>query len=161
MLDKYKSGFTVEGNYNWLLISIWFGLRPTEIDSLRKIASWRIEKDKDLGIDVLWIYQSKLTSIEREKRWKPLPIIFPEQKLAVEIIKSGSFKRPLAKTLKKIFLNKRITCYAGRKGFIDLMLARNQRLEDISSWLGHQDIAITWRKYRNKKRVAFTQVKIA
>jgi integrase len=51
--------------------------------------------------------------------------------------------------------NGHITLRAGRKGFIDLMLDHGQSLEDISAWLGHQNIEMTWQKYRNKKRVSF------
>lgn len=35
--------------YNWLFISVWLGLRPSEIDSLtskKKMKNWRVEKDK-------------------------------------------------------------------------------------------------------------------
>lgn len=157
MLESAKKYLPSEENYNWLSLSVWFGLRPNEIDSLKKPGTWRLERDSQHKIEVLWVYQSKLTSIERDKRWKPIPVVFPEQKKALAVIRDGLFKRPTYKTMKQAFPKARITCYGGRKGFIDLMLDRNQKLEDISMWLGHQSIETTWRKYRNKRRVSFTK----
>jgi len=63
------------------------------------------------------------------------------------------------KYLRKIYPENKhyTTLYAGRKGFQDLMLNRGQRLEDISMWMGHQSIEMTWTKYRNRKRVSFTK----
>lgn len=149
-----QSSFKVE-QWNWLSVSVWFGLRPREIDQLKNTKNWRIEKID--GVDVLWVYQSKLTSIERSKRWKGIPCIFPEQKALLEVIRAAAVKRPILKTLHSILGTDRITLYGGRKGFVDLMLDRGQKLEDISMWLGHQSIEITWEKYRNKRRVSFTK----
>lgn len=139
--------------YNWLCISVWFGLRPIEIDGLKDQKNWRLERIR--GTNVLWIYQSKLTKIKREKRWKPIPCIFPEQINLLPVIKLGSFKRPLLKTLHRILKTDRIDLRGGRKGFTDLMFDRGQSLEDVSTWLGHQSIEMTWQKYRNKKRVSW------
>ena len=143
-------------NMNWLLLTIWFGLRPLEVDNLKNQSTWRVERDR--GVDVLWVYQSKLTSVERSKRWKPIPCILKEQKALLPIIKEGLFRKPLIKVLRNYFDNPKITLYGGRKGFIDLMLDRGQRLEDISSWLGHQSIEMTWKKYRNRRRVSWNKV---
>jgi integrase len=52
---------------------------------------------------------------------------------------------------------KSIFQYGGRKGFQDLMLNRGQKLEDISAWMGHQSIEMTWKRYRNRKRVKVTK----
>jgi hypothetical protein len=140
---------------NWLSITVWFGLRPLETDNLVKPGTWRIETLKD--VQILWVYQSKLRNLSRDKRWKGIPCIFKEQIQLLEVIKSGAIKRPILKTLTKSLGTDKITLYGGRKGFIDLMLDRGQKLEDISMWLGHQSIEITWKKYRNKKRVSYTK----
>jgi hypothetical protein len=143
-----------EKHYNWLSISLWLGLRPSEVDNCKKPKMFKttvVEKTS-----VAHIYQSKLTGISRDKRWKQIPLIFPEQLKCLEMIKSEQFKAPPLKKLHEVF--KGITKYGGRKGFVDLMLDRGQILEDISMWLGHQSIERTWAKYRNRKRVNFTKV---
>ncbi len=135
-------------NYNWLLMTVWFGLRPNEVD-LKKLKVGTID-----GLPVLSVYQTKLTSVARDKRWKIIPAIYPPQIELAEKLNTLEFKRPLMKTLRRVF-KQRITLYGGRKGFVDLMLDRGQSLEDISMWLGHQSIETTWRKYRNRKRVSW------
>jgi hypothetical protein len=153
--DKLK----VPGNYEWLAVSLWFGLRPEEVDQLmaKDSTQWYVERDRALGIDVLWVYQPKLVAIERDKRWKGIPVIFDRQKEALQFIIAGKLKTPLYKTMHAVFPDGHYTLRAGRKGFIDLMLDREQKLEDISMWMGHQSIETTWAKYRNKKRVSFTR----
>lgn len=137
--------------WNWMYISLFFGLRPNETDSLHKSKHWRIERDEDKNIDVLMVYQTKLTSIAKDKRWKPIPVYFKEQIEALALIKSGEFKRPLNKTLQRL-LEGQIETYSPRKGFTDLMLERGFDLEDISIFLGHQNINMTWRRYKDKKK---------
>lgn len=143
--------------YRWLHCSVWFGLRPSELDQLiedRQRRYWRVEPGE---VDVLWVYQPKLTSKPREKRWKPIPILFKEQMEALETIFQGSAQKPLTKTLKR-HLDGNFTLYAGRKGFVDLMLDRGQRLEDIAQWMGHSSIQMTWTRYKDKGRVHFLKV---
>lgn len=135
-------------NYNWLQVTIWFGLRPNEVD----LKKFRIDYHNKTPI--LCVYQTKLTSVSRDRRWKMIPCIYPEQLKALEFLDSD-IKRPLMKTMRRVFTKQRITLYGGRKGFVDLMLDRGQSLEDISMWLGHQSIETTWRKYRNKKRISW------
>jgi hypothetical protein len=119
-------------------LSIWLGLRPEEIDSLHDKSKFKIEFLKDKKISVIKVYQSKLQSISRDRRWKLIPLIFPEQTKCLEIIESGEFKRPLHKTVRK-YCGQGITLYGGRKGFVDLMLSLEQKLEDIST---------TWQSYK-------------
>jgi hypothetical protein len=148
----------LDENYKWLFISVWFGLRPKEISlMLTKKTSFRIERDIEKGVDILVVYQSKLTSIEQSRRWKFIPVICPEQKQALHFIKEGTFKVPRTKLLRQLTDGK-VALYGGRKAFTDLMLDKGQSLEDISSWLGHQSIEMTWKRYRNKKRVSFTPI---
>ncbi len=141
---------------NWLTLSVWFGLRPSEVDSLHDPKNYRVSTEN--GAEVLYIYQSKLTQMPREQRWKGIPCLYPEQTRSLVIAKRRAFKRPSSKGLKQALNDYKIDLYGGRKGFIDLMLDRNQKLEDISAWMGHQDISITWKKYRNKKRVSWSKV---
>ncbi len=69
---------------------------------------------------------------------------------ALKIIQSGEFKKPLNKTLKRLFEIDGIGAYSPRKGFTDLFLSRNYQLEDIATFLGHSSIETTWRHYKNK-----------
>ncbi|MBI3555219.1 MAG: hypothetical protein HY074_03010 [Deltaproteobacteria bacterium] len=166
MLEKQRGSLTVPGQYEWLAISVWFGLRPQEIDSLKKPKQWKLSSAVCQGVEVkvLMVYQSKLTSLQSEKRWKSIPVVYPEQEVALEYVKSGRFARPLAKTLKRTFPSTRITLYGGRKGFTDLMLERGQALEAVSSWLGHATIERTWRSYKRRDVVSFrpaVKIKVA
>lgn len=149
-LDK-KLGTLKPEHYNWLYLTVWLGLRPIEADSLHSSKNYRVEK---VGkVDVLFVYQSKLTSVDRAKRWKPIPLVQPEQRLCLPIIRGGIFKRPIASVMRHHFDG--VTLYGGRKGFTDLMLGRGQKLENISVWLGHMSIERTWRNYKDRQRVAF------
>lgn len=145
-------------NYNWLYLSVWLGLRPEEVDNLKNLNSFTVEMDDDQATSVLWVFQSKLTSVAEAKAWKPIPLIVPEQVKCIKIIEDGNFKRPLNKTLRKIFSEKRVTGYSGRKGFTDMMLTLGQGLEEISLWLGHTSIDTTWKSYKNKQQVRFKKV---
>lgn len=137
-------------NFNWLYLSVWFGLRPQEIDNLKNKESWRIETLIN-GRKILWVFQTKIVALPPEDRWKPIPIIFEQQKFGLRIIESQSFKRPLLKTMRRYF-DKGITLYGGRKGFSDLMLSRGQTLENISVWMGHSTIDRTWRSYKRRRK---------
>lgn len=145
-----------ENQYNWLMLSVWFGLRPEEVDSLKISNQVRIEFNIKTKLTVLHVYQSKLQSIAREKRWKQIPVIFEEQEQCIKIIQSENFKRPLNKIVRK-YVGRGITLYGGRKGFVDLMLSKGQQLIDISLWLGHKDISTTWQKYKDKNEIHFVE----
>jgi hypothetical protein len=143
-------------NYHWLHLSVFLGLRPEEVDSLKDKKTFRV--DAQDGTPILWVFQSKLVGVSEEEAWKPIPLILREQEMCLEIIASGDFKRPLNKTLRKIFTSKRITGYSGRKAFTDLMLSdagKNQNLEEISIWMGHKTIETTWKHYKQKQVVRF------
>jgi integrase len=162
MLEKIMHNLKPE-QYRWLYISVWLGLRPKEVDNLHRLKAsnklrYKLEKKNINGsvVNVISIYQSKLSSVSRENRWKHIPLFLPEQKKVLSFLKQ-EFRRPLNKTLKKL-TNKKITCYSGRKGFTDLMLDKNQELVNISAWLGHSSIEMTWKKYPNKERLDFKKV---
>lgn len=137
--------------YKWMCFSVWFGLRPEEIN---KIKTARIEL---LGeTQVLVVYQSKLVSLPREDRYKRIPAFLPGQQETLKFI-GDELKAPLVKTLRK-HLGIKCGQYGGRKDFEDLMETNGQQLLDYSAWMGHTDINMTWQKYRNKKRVHFTKI---
>ncbi|MCK6595083.1 MAG: hypothetical protein L6Q37_03275 [Bdellovibrionaceae bacterium] len=137
-------------NFNWVYISVWFGLRPQEVDNLHNPSLWRIET-LATGRKILWAFQTKIIALPPEDRWKPIPIIFEQQEFALRIIESEAFKRPLTKTIRKHF-GQGTTLYGGRKGFTDLMLSKGQALENISIWMGHSTMARTWRSYKRRRK---------
>lgn len=154
---KRKRSKLSEGNYNWLFVSVWFGLRPDEIDSLYdQRFGYKMAREKDTR--ALQIYQSKLKSVSEENRWKYIPIIFDEQRDALKLISSMELKRPLNKTLKKVF-ESNVRAYSGRKGFVDLMLENNRQIEEISAWLGHASIETTWKHYKSRSRITIMRAK--
>jgi len=146
-----------ECHYNWLYISVWLGLRPQEIDGLKNASSWKLTYNEKHKLDVLWIYQSKLKAISKEKRWKLIPLKYKEQKQALQIIKSQQFNRPLVKTITRV-LGDGYYLYSGRKGFTDLMLNKNHSIEEIASWLGHKSIKQTWESYKNRLELTYKNV---
>jgi integrase len=151
MLEKARSKL-LEEQYNWIYLSIWLGLRPSEVDRLAEP-----EGRKTWYVDggVLWIYQSKLSGLSAGERLKPIPLLLPEQKACVGLIHRKKFRRPLVKTMKR-YLGPNVNCYAGRKGFTDLMLSKGYSLEAISQWLGHRNLNRTWQNYKDKKKVLTT-----
>lgn len=152
-LESAKENF-VEDQYNWLYLSVWFGLRPKEVDNLKENS--KIMKDEADNY-ILWVYQTKIVSAPPMMRWKPIPIILPEQKVGLKIIKEQSFSRPLVKTVRR-YIGRNHTLYGGRKGFTDLMISKKQSLENISQWLGHSTIERTWKHYKNKLAVHYDEV---
>lgn len=156
-LRKAKDKLKPE-QYNWLLLSVWLGLRPEEVELLKTPKRYKIEYHTKKKVYVLHVYQSKLQSISEDKRWKFIPIIFPQQEQCIDIIKDQNFKKPIYKIMRK-YVGKGITLYGGRKGFVDLMLSLEQKLEDISMWLGHKDISTTWAHYKDKNEISYTPTK--
>lgn len=157
LLEAAKDRLKLE-QYNWLYLSVWLGLRPEEVEALRDPKKFKLEYSLKHKIHYIKIYQSKLKSVAADKRWKTIPLIFPEQSNVPSIIKSGAFVKPLNKIVRK-YVGAGITLYGGRKGFVDLMLSLGQRIEDISMWLGHKDISTTWKHYKDKEVINFTPLK--
>ncbi len=149
-LAKRKSALLPE-HYAWLALSLWFGLRPWEVDNLKNPKHRRVETHE--GKKVLFVFQTKLKSIAREKRWKWIPCLLPEQKETLKLIELAEFQRPLVKTV-HLHFGAKVNLYGGRKGFEALMTSHGYRLEDVSLWLGHQSIEQTWRNYKSKQRVS-------
>lgn len=138
--------------YNWLMISLWFGLRPNEIQT----DNYKVLSDIS-GVKVLCILMTKVLG-KKERRTKNIPILFDQQKKALGYLTSGEYKFPSAITVRK-YLGDGYTTYAGRKGFADLMLSLDQKFEHITIWLGHKDISTTFKSYKRKDIVQFTSVK--
>jgi hypothetical protein len=126
-----------------------FGVRPQEVDNLKKKELWKIEEFN--GKKVLWLFQTKIVALPYEDRWKPISIIFEEQEFALRIVEGQNFKRPLVKTVRRYF-GEGIDLYGGRKGFTDFMLSKDQVLENTSVWMGHSTLERTWRSYKQRKK---------
>ena len=151
-LAKAKSKLQ-KADYNWVWISLWFGLRPAEVDNLTDETKFRLEEDPARKLTVLWVYQPKLSSLPRDERWKLIPVLYKEQKEALRIVREEEFKRPLVKTL-EAHLKPGATPYAGRKGFHALMSAKGNTFEDISAWMGHRSLDRTWLDYVERLKVS-------
>jgi hypothetical protein len=143
-----SKGTIKKEQFNWLYLSVWFGLRPKEVDNLKSDELWKVEKNSG-RLTILWVFQTKMVALPREDRWKPIPILFEEQKFALRILEGQNFKRPLVKTVRRYF-GEGIDLYGGRKGFVDLMLSREQELENISVWMGHSSLERTWKSYKQR-----------
>ncbi len=144
----------------WVRFSIFFGLRPKEVDMLtlaNQESTWTIGRD-DKGMAYLSFYQSKLIRVERARRWKRIPCILPEQlELLKELAQDLPKRRPYPKMLQK-HLGDGYGTYGGRKAFEKLMKTKGQDFINISRWLGHQDIRRTERNYRELEAVDYDPV---
>jgi len=96
------------------------------------------------------VYQTKLIALPPDDRWKPIPILFEEQRFALRILESRNFRRPIVRTVHTYF-GARVDLYGGRKGFSDLMLSKGHSIENISIWMGHSTLDRTWRSYKNRR----------
>lgn len=141
-----------EAQYNWMRLSLWCGLRPPEVDLLKKESNIRWETKE--GVTVLWVRQDKLKKLPRAQRWKPIPFVEPEQAGLKELIISDNFERPLAKTVCKR-IGAGFTLYAGRKGFESLMIERGHDILYVSEWMGHQSLDRTYNSYRDRTKARF------
>lgn len=151
LLESKRSALS-ETNYRWLALSVWFGLRPVEVDLLSQPSSkrtWWVETVDQTK--VLWVYQTKLKGVSPEKRVKYIPAILAGQKDALAYL-GPNLKRPLQKTMSRVF-DGSITLYGGRKGFTDLMKAHGQSFENTSAWLGHTSVVRTYQSYYNRNKV--------
>ena len=151
MLESARAELS-QAYYNWLYISVWFGLRPEEIGGQWKVGQRLTPKGG--RVKVLEVYQTKLTgsSVKKERRWKFIPILYPEQETALAMLKAGDFKAPYTKLLRQLF-GEQVYLYGGRKNFVNLMRGKGHTLIAISKWLGHQSIDQTIRAYEAKDKV--------
>lgn len=106
MLQKASAtGKLSNKNYNWLFYSVFFGLRPAEIDQLKDSSRWKVTKEDEMY--VFWVYQPKLTSVPREKRWKLIPCVLPEQVAAVKMLVEGNVADPQIKAMRTLLSTRR------------------------------------------------------
>lgn len=151
-----SSGLLKPEQHLWLEFSVWFGLRPIEVDQLEKPTSkrtWYLTREH--GATVLWIYQTKLKGVHPDKRTKYIPCITREQQALVKKL-GQPIQRPLQKTMRKLFPG--VTLYGGRKNFTALMKSLDQPFELISSWLGHTSLDRTYSSYFDKREVRFKKI---
>ncbi len=160
-LKQYKDSFKHDGmehQWNWLFIAAAFGLRPKETDGLLEPEGklWKVVNVD--GDPALFVLQTKLTSIPRDKRWKLIPILLPEHREALRLIKSNNFKRPLVKTIHRL-IDGGFDTYSPRKGFADWLLSLNFDIESVAIFMGHQSLSAftgdrrfdtTWKHYKDK-----------
>lgn len=152
--------------HNWFYISLWFGLRPEEVDQLhekRNKRTWDIVEAENVdgkAVTCLQIYQKKLVKIAPERRNKRIPVFTAEQKKALEMIKSGKFQRPSHLRFVEPYLGKQTYLYAGRKGFSLLMRKLGQSQVNYSRWLGHTTTDRTEKDYEQREVVEFRPVKL-
>lgn len=162
LLEANKAAMPVRF-YNFMFAMLWLGLRPSELSrALQKGAdSWSIEVLD--GHQVLCLRQNKLQQLGKEDRMKLIPIVEPEQKVALQLLTSGSAEtiaRPLVKTV-HAYLGKEVGLYSSRKAFAKLMLSRGWRFEDASKMLGHQSLKTTENYYIDKRSLATARAKEA
>ncbi len=137
-----------DNKFNWLWIAFWFGLRPQEVDMLKSklwsdgMPTWWLEDQEK----TLVVYQPKLQMVKPKKRYRRIPLKFPEQNIALQMTRSGSFERPLIKQAVK-WLPERVSLYGCRHGFACYMDSRGIDIYAISRWLGHQSVKTTERYY--------------
>lgn len=146
--------------YHWFYLSVWFGLRPFEVDQLAKPPdprTWTIGAAG--GAPFLAVYQTKLSAVPREKRTKIIPCIVKEQTEGLRIIREETFTRPSHNRHIHPYFGEHVTLYGGRKGFAQLMRGLGQSIEDYTSWLGHQTMERTFKDYKDKQAINFTPVK--
>jgi hypothetical protein len=157
-LAKFSDSMShLPGQFEWLYVSFWFGLRPSEMDQLKDSRLFQILPGAE-GTSVLRVYQPKFVSVGRDMRWKAIPIFTHQQMIALEFIKRSDLRRPLTKTVKHYSGDPYLTLYGGRKAFTNLMLDHGQKLEDIAMWLGHRSIETIWKHYKQKTKVSFTKL---
>lgn len=133
-----------EANYNWLLVSVVFGLRPEEIDRALSDRQYR-----RFGPDYLRVFQFKLERLGYPDNlcWKKIDAWMPIQQETLARLKAGmSLKRPGRKMLKKWF-GKRVGYYAGRKEFAPWMRSLGNDAYKVMRWMGHQDLQTLRRNY--------------
>ncbi len=156
MLESSKSSLK-PAQYRWLFLSVWFGLRPSEVNAVSQGTNFQIQRHGK--VTVLAVYQPKLSALPRAERWKLIPCTCEQQFVALDFIreiKSAPISSPLRKTVKDRF-GVRVKLYGGRKGFADLMLDKGHTLEDIASWLGHRSIERTWATYKSRTRLRLSK----
>jgi len=151
--------------YEWLFLSVWFGLRPREVDNLLMDDSslWYFTEDSEEGI--LSVFQQKLfeRGLPAERCWKHIPIEFKEQKVALIYIREKKFSKPtgsggrfMPKTFGYGFKH-----YAGRINFSGMLKALGYSLEERRDRMGHLSTKTTEEYDRKNKPPVISRRKFA
>lgn len=135
-------------HWNWCNIAFWFGLRPEEVDQIRRDKTkWSVDGD------VLKIWQPKLRKIKYNDRFKYIPAELPQQLEALKIILSDArIQRPSRAVVKRAYPDG-VTNYGFRHGFTSYMDELDKPMELVSRWLGHKHLSTTETYYRNMNLV--------
>ena len=163
-----KSNEEEMGFYRWVRASWLFGLRPSELDRfiLGNQEEERIVYDD--GVMCLQVKQTKTVNKSGVRlSYKKIPVLSKEQEEALAEILNFPATRPEPEWMDKRLRIKgkkykpeghKFDCYSGRKGFIDLMLSPeyNQKLENISVYLGHTSITTSFTHYKDKENLHYT-----
>jgi hypothetical protein len=59
-----------EGQWEYLHVTLWLGLRPTELDAILKSPDKYFQKARQGNVTIIGVYQAKLVNIPKEKLWK-------------------------------------------------------------------------------------------
>lgn len=154
--------------YRWIRASWFFGLRPSELDRfiVNKEKIERVVFEK--GVKCIVVKQTKTVNKSGVRlTYKKIPILSSEQDEALEDILNFSAIRPDPSWMDQHLRIKnkkykpeghKFDCYSGRKGFIDLMLSSdyNQKLENISVYLGHSSVSTSYTHYKDKENLHYT-----
>ncbi len=166
--DKASDGLTSEilaaikndlprEQHNWLFVSLWFGLRPQEMRNLGNPSLTYFSHDPDKNVELLNVKQTKLSNLPEDSQWKGIPILYPEQRLAAEMIRKQATATPLPKTIQR-YTKGNHKLYAGRKGFGPLMWDKGHDIVEVSSWLGHKSIDRTYMDYMRWQKLKLRRI---
>lgn len=150
-----------ERELNFFKATFYLGLRPDELIKTVNGGKHYTRVSHITGIDVVSIYQEKLQGVAEDKRTKHIPIKFPEQKNAIEIIEAQNFQKPTYKKIRKIagalrcnYGNKILGLYSGRKGFVNWCFDKGEKsYVSVASWMGHLDPSLAYAVYRDRDKV--------
>nr|BFD65109.1 hypothetical protein HAGR004_01310 [Bdellovibrio sp. HAGR004] len=152
----------------WVVASWLFGLRPSELDRFVLGDQGEDRVLLENGVKCINVKQTKTVNKSGFRHgYKKIPILSKEQEDALEEILTKPTRRPHPDWMDKKLRIKdkkyrpqghKFDCYSGRKGFIDLMLSPeyNQKLENISVYLGHSSVTTSYVHYKDKENLHYT-----
>lgn len=155
MLAQARKRLT-DAEYNWMYVSFYLGLRPSEVDALAIAGAFALVERQ--GLRWLKVFQAKLVHLPPERRWKAIPLLYPSQKKAARLALAGGLKRPNTAKLKRIFKGRQVTAYAGRKGYASMMLGKGVSFAAISKLLGHKSEKLTRAVYSDPFEVQMAEL---
>lgn len=150
-------GILSRKHWAYLHVSLYLGLRPSELDNSLDHKVLMID-----GVKVLKVFQSKLANtLEKEMCYKLIPILEPEQEVAIRFLKGDlptpQFKKPDHSTIRK-HLGIGYGLYSGRKGFSTFALSRGWKFDLVSKSLGHSNLKMTENFYTEQEKLMISMV---